>query len=62
MGPASRDDHGHSPINQVRRQPGHAIISAIGPAEGDVRILAFNVARFAQAAPERGHVGCERAW
>src|SRR5262245_24723224 len=55
-----RNDHSHPLIHQVCCQPRQAVISAIGPAEGDMRIPALNVASFAQAAPECGNVGCER--
>src|SRR6516164_3665706 len=50
-----REDDGYPFRNQVRRQSWQSIIFAVGPAIFNDDIMAFNVARLAQAPSESVH-------
>ncbi len=50
---AGGDDDGDAPGDEVGRQRRQPIILTLGPAEGDVHVLAFDIAELLQAPAER---------
>jgi len=52
-------DQVHSSAHKIGRQCGQSIVVAIGPTVLDRRILALDIAGFAQAPMESGYAGGE---
>src|SRR5215813_14043125 len=59
IGAPHRRDHVHMTADEIIGEGGQSIILAIGPAILDCRILALDIAGFAQAPTESGYAGGE---
>src|SRR5262249_15997185 len=59
VGAPRRGDHSHMTADEIIDECGQSIVLAIGPAVLDRRILALDIAGFAQAPTESGYPGGE---
>src|SRR5262249_5252757 len=59
VGAPRRGDHSHMTADEIIGECGQSIVLAIGPAVLDRRILALDIAGFAQAPTESGYAGGE---